>query len=56
MDRIGGACGIVEFIDEASKLITDALTHELDDLPKFITPEGKSGLLNSVIIAPSHVA
>lgn len=25
-----------EFIDEASKLVTDALTHELDDLSKLV--------------------
>src|SRR5882672_440055 len=27
-----------EFIEEASKLFTDALTHELDDLSKFVPP------------------
>ncbi|HYR78632.1 MAG TPA: hypothetical protein VEO55_01420 [Candidatus Dormibacteraeota bacterium] len=44
---------IGEFIDEASKLITDALTHELDDPSKFVrlyALVGKLRLFASAIV------
>ena len=42
-----------EFIDEASKLFTDALTHELDDVSKFVRLYALSNKLR--LFAPAAV-